>query len=204
MDWTILFESFFSAVFSNGASLVVSVVTNIISMTIMYGLIVTLVNERIYYRKTEKSMQEVDQFEMLLHKYLTSHYLTLAKDYLGKDYYNHIESYLYLFLVEKPLEEIKNEFRRRVRKNGFEKKSTKDWMHYVDDCIEEDHAKFTMGLNKVYFRNSILPIVKLYDHNQSIKDTVNKEYKELFEKLLEIANTNKYRKFFKWEIRFHF
>ena len=204
MDWTILFESFFNAIFSNGSAMAVSITTNIIAIITIYGLTTTIINERIYYRKTEKSMQEVDQFEMLVHKYLISHYLTLAKDYLGEDYFNHIESYLYLYLVNEPLQEIKNEFRRRVRKNGFENKSTKEWMNYVDDCITEDSALFTMCLNRVYFRNSILPRIKLYDHNQKIVDNVNREYKELFEKLLEIANTNKYRKFFRWELRFHF
>ena len=149
-------------------------------------------------------MQEVDQFGKILHRYLISHYLTLAKEYLGTDYFNHIESFVYTYLVKEPLKAIKSTFRRRVRKNGFEKKKPKEWMNYVEDCIHEDRAEFTKELDNAYYRESIIPRVDLFKHNQKINNYVDNEYKELFEKLLEIANKNKYRKFFKWELRFHF
>lgn len=204
MDWSTALEAFFNAIFSNGVSLAISITANIFSIVALYGLLVTIINERIYYRKTEKSMQEVDQFGTILHRYLISHYLTLAKDYLGDDYFNHIESFVYTYLLKEPMKVIASEFRRRIRKNGFEKKSPKEWMDYVERCVAADHAVFTKELDEAYYRDSIIPRPDLFEHNKNITEYVDREYKELFEKLMEIAQNNKYRKFFKWEIKFHF
>lgn len=196
-------EAFFKAMLSK-MSLAVSMIAIFICLLVIYGLIVTVINERIYYRKTEKSMQEVDRFKNILHGFLISHYLALAKDYLGPDYFNHIEAFVYTYLVREPLRTISGEFRRRIRKNGFEKKSTNEWIDYINNCIAEDNAEFTKGLNNAYYRESIIPRVDLYKHNQKVTDHINKEYRELFEKMLEIAKNNKYKKFFKWELRFHY
>lgn len=204
MDWSVIVEILGNLITSNEVVLTVSVFTNLFAIIALYGLITTLKNELTYYRKTEKSMQEVDQFMIILKNYLSSHYLTIAKDYLGEDYFNHIESHLYNFLIERPLDSIIGEFRRRVRKNGFEKKKPQEWQKYIENCIEEDNAQFRMGLDRVYFKDSILPRVKLLAHNKKITENVNREYKELYDKLLEIANQNPYRKFFKWELRFHY
>ena len=58
-------EAFFQAVL-NKMSLAVSMTAIFICLLVIYGLIVIVVNERIYYRKTEKSMQEVDRFKHML------------------------------------------------------------------------------------------------------------------------------------------
>ena len=203
MDWNVVLDIVLRVVTSKSLLLFISISAHFISIIALYGLIVLIVNERIYYKKTEKSMQEVDSFGKIIHRYLVSHYLTLAKEYFGDDYFNHIESFVYTYSVKEPLKSIKREFRRRIRKNGFEKKDPKDWMKYVEDCIQEDHAEFTKGLDNAYYVDSIIPRPKLFEHNKKIADYVDKEYKELFEKLLEIANSNRYRKFFKWEINFH-
>ncbi|MCK5613990.1 hypothetical protein KAR91_69650 [Candidatus Pacearchaeota archaeon] len=191
--------------FTSGESLIaVSVFAILFCVNGMYAMGVIIINEKIHHIRTEKSMQEVEQFGVILRKMLESHYLKLAKKYLGDDYYNHMENYLYTFLIRVPLEHVHTEFRRRIRENGFELKTDLQYLEYVEDCKKEDNSIFTGRLNEVYYRNSEVPRTELYDHNQELLKELNVMYDSLFKDILQIANDHKYRKFYKMKLKLRF
>lgn len=204
MDLNIILEGFFKLLGSSESAMIVSVITNIFTFNVVYLLMIIIINEKMHHLRVEKSMQEVEQCRIVMQKKFESHYLAFAKDFLGEDYFNHIENYLYTYLIKEPLRDIRRQFRRRIRKNGFENKTPLQWKEYVKDCLEEDESVFTDGLNRVYYRLADVPRVGLYEHNQELRTELSCKYGEMMQQILAIANDYPYKKFYKWEIKFQF
>lgn len=166
----------------------------------IWALWVSHANKTIALKRKELGMNEVDQAIMTTFKILNSHFLTLAKEKFGDDYFNKKETAIYRYLLTLALDDLKPIYRARIRRNHFNEKGASEWSRYVHDCIEEDINSISMYLDTHYHPQARIPRPELYEWNQSKLENIRHEMEHLFNELLFIAEKNKLKRFFGFKL----
>lgn len=202
MDWLPQTLEALNEMIQINAGMVVIIVLFTLTVLMNWAAIVLLINQKTMERRKQLSMDRVDEVSRDLEQYIRSKYLSLAKRQLGDDYFNEMETRLVNYNIREALDIILDEYRRRVRKNGFENKSPSAWSQYVESCIEEDLNTFTRTVDLNYHPGSKItrPMWFAYNQDEVVPEAVHR-MKHLFNDLLNIAENHRFKRFLFWKLQ---
>ena len=173
----------------------------VLNFIMLHASTIIIINTKRMQIRKEKSMEAADDRVEKINDTLVKHYYTLAKQIFGEDFLQEMETQITRYLYYETLLSRKNEMRRRVRKNGFDDKSTSEWMIYVPKEIEEDVTALTKDLDTLWPHGARIKRDVAFDHNQIILEAIKKEMVELYSELLNIANEHKLKRWWFWRLK---
>lgn len=213
--WETVSEVFKAAILSGNVFVVLSTVILFLTGMSIWFLVVLNVNRNIAHKRKAKGMVAVEQSITFIFNTMNDHYLLLADMYLKDDYFYGFEYSTIKFLYNLALGERRDRFRERIRMNGFEDKTSLEWNLYKKEAITEDFGCIKEYMDHNYHPKCEIPrnhtkatrekwgeLPDLADWNKNILPPIKDELDGLLEYLLDLAKTNKFKRFFGWRIMF--
>lgn len=213
--WEAIAGIFEVAVLSGNAFVVLATVILILTGFAIWFLVVLNINRNIAHKRKAKGMVAVEQSITMIFNTMNDHYLLLADMYLKDDYFYGFEYSTIKFLYNLALGKRRDRFRERIRMNGFEDKSSMEWNLYKEEAITEDFGCIKKYMDKNYHPKAKIPrnhtkatreqwgdLPDLADWNKRILPPIQKELNDLLEYLLELAKSNKFKRFLGWRVMF--